>query len=441
MSHHQLPRATPESQGVPSSALVRLTEALDAVEHVHTVTVVRHGFVVGETTWAPYDREAPHSLFSVSKSFTSIATGLAIEEGLFGLDDPVLGLLPDQAPAAPSARHRALTVRHLLNMTTGHDSEPDEWTTGDWAATILAAPLDHDPGAHWTYNTAATYLLSAIIQRASGERLLDYLAPRLFLPLGFRDPTWEQSPQGIDTGGYGLSVRAEELAAFGQLLLQGGRWHGVQLVPEAWIATATTAQADNRHPGGAPDWVQGYGFQFWRCRHGAYRGDGAFGQYVVVLPEHDAVVAITGGLPDMQQPLDAIWRHLLPAFDADPLPTAEEVPSTLSIPPVGGDRRAADLTFRYDGPVSRLRVTADAVEWGESAFAVDPDAWTTGIHEDHPVAVSGGWHGDEFVCELRLLDTPFTYRAVLALDGALDLTSDVAFGDRHLWAGVPVAAS
>ena len=187
-----------------------------------------------------------------------------------------------------------MRLSDLLRMSTGHQTEPPRKPTEPWAKTFLAQPVPFKPGTHFLYNTSATYMLSAAVQKATGQTVLDYLKPRLFDPLGIENPTWEASPQGISAGGYGLSIRTEDIAKFGQLYLQKGKWEGKQLVPEAWVEAATARQTSN---GSNPksDWDQGYGYQFWRCRHGAYRGDGAFGQYCIVLPEQDAVIAITAG--------------------------------------------------------------------------------------------------------------------------------------------------
>ncbi len=163
---------------------------------------------------------------------------------------------------------------------------------------------------------------SAIVQKVTGQTVLDYLQPRLFDPLGIDPPVWDTSPQGISIGGYGLYLRTEDIAKFGQLYLQQGLWNGKQLVPADWIAQATSKQVENdKAPSGRnPDWREGYGFQFWRCRHGAYRGDGKDGQFCIVLPKQDAVVAITAKTGNMQQQLDLVWEHLLPAFHDEPLP-------------------------------------------------------------------------------------------------------------------------
>ena len=256
-------------------------------------------------------------LYSLSKSFASTAAGLAAAEGQLSLDDTVLSFFPDEAPADPGANLAAMRLRHLLSMSTGHDQDTTgrlrDAEDGDWVRAFLAQPVEHAPGTHFVYNSGATYMVSAIVQKVTGQTVLDYLGPRLFEPLGIQDPTWESSPQGINVGGWGLSITTEDIARFGQLYLQEGVWQGARLLPAAWVAEATSKQVSN---GDDPDsdWAQGYGFQFWRCRHGAYRGDGAFGQFCVVLPEQDAVVAITAGTSDLGGVLNLIWDHLLPAM-------------------------------------------------------------------------------------------------------------------------------
>ncbi|MBW7461807.1 serine hydrolase, partial [Paenibacillus sepulcri] len=152
----------------------------------------------------------------------------------------------------------------------------------------LAAPVEHEPGTHFVYNSGATYMLSAILQKVTGQTLLEYLQPRLIEPLGIKGAAWDVCPRGINVGGWGLNVTTEDIARFGQLYLQKGMWNGQRLLTEEWIAEATSSQISNGD-GGVNDWAQGYGYQFWRCRHGVYRGDGAFGQFCIVMPEQDAV--------------------------------------------------------------------------------------------------------------------------------------------------------
>src|SRR5262249_18720613 len=247
--------------------------------------------------------QAPHSLFSLSKSFTATAVGLAIAEGKLSLDDDVLRYFPDDAPESTSKNLKSMRVRGLLRMSTGHQAEPGRPRAKPWTRTFLAQPVPHKPGTHFLYNTSATYMLSAIVQKATGTTVLDYLRPRLFDPLGIENPTWETSPQGITVGGSGLSIRTEDIARFGLLYLQRGTWNGKQVVPAAWVEAATACQTAN---GSDPrsDWDQGYGYQFWRCRNHAFRGDGAFGQFCIVVPEQDAVIAITSGVKDMQSVLN-----------------------------------------------------------------------------------------------------------------------------------------
>ena len=158
--------------------------------------------------------------------------------------------------------------------------------------------------------------------------MIEYLKPRLFDPLGIENPSWEMSPEGIDTGGWGLTITTTDIAAFGQMYLQKGMWKGVRIIPEAWVDQATSFQIDNAPA--SPDWQQGYCFQFWRCRHNAFRGDGAFGQYCVVMPDQDAVLAITSGMPEMQETLDLVWQHLLPAMGDTPLPVDADAQKALA---------------------------------------------------------------------------------------------------------------
>lgn len=314
-----LPRSTPEAQGVSSAVVHDFIETADReVNSMHSFMLVRHGHVVAEAWWTPESAQKPHILWSLSKSFTSTAVGLAVAEGKLSVDDRVLSFFPDDAPADPADNLNAMRIRDLLTMTTGHQDEVNWLEADHWARAFLAHPIPHKPGTHFRYNTPATYMLSAIVQNATGDTLLEYLKPRLFQPLGIADPKWETSPQGSSIGGYGLYLRTEDIAKFGQLYLQKGKWNGKQLLPESWVDQATSKQVSN---GSDPsnDWDQGYGFQFWRCRHGAYRGDGKDGQFCIVLPHQDAVIAITANTGNMQAELNVVWDALLPAFTDAPL--------------------------------------------------------------------------------------------------------------------------
>ena len=230
------------------------------------------------------------------------------------------GLLSD----AQEAEHlKAMRVRDLLSMSGGHDTEPKfSFETGPSVREFLAHPVAHKPGTYFRYNTPGSYMLSAIVTKATGKTVLEFLQPRLFEPLGIERAAWATSAEGYSLGGYGLSIRTEDIAKFGQLYLQKGKWNGRQLLPAKWVEAATTKQVENdKAPSGKnPDWRQGYGFQFWRCQHNAFRGDGRDGQICLVLPDHDAVVAITAQTGNMQGQLDLVWEKLLPALQAKALP-------------------------------------------------------------------------------------------------------------------------
>lgn len=359
----QFPRSTPEAEGIASSGILAFINAVETgrrnahpLDTMQSIMILRHGKVVAEGWWDPYKPDYPHMLFSLSKSFTSSAIGIAVTEGLLSVDDPVLTFFPDDAPADPSDNLKAMTVKHLLSMNTGHHDD----TTGavwraendNWPRTFLSLPVEHEPGTWFVYNTAATYMLSAIITQLTGEFLIDYLRPRLFEPLGIENPTWDADPQGRSVGGSGLHITTDDIARFVQMYLQQGEWNGRQILTPEWVAEATFAHSDNSNTQTNPDWSVGYGYQFWRCRHNAYRGDGAFGQYGLVLPEQDVAIAITSGLRDMQEIMDLVWEHLLPAIHAEALPAdsaAQDALATklasLSLPVAVGERTSPNASI------------------------------------------------------------------------------------------------
>jgi len=276
-----------------------------------------------------------------------------VQEGLLTVDDPVVRFFPDDAPANPSEKLKAMRVRHLLSMNTGHRTDTTlhvyqhlyqispfgpwlhqkEYTArhgleggdGNWPKVFLSLPVDYQPGTWFVYNTGATYMLSAILTKLTGKSLVDYLRPRLFEPLGIENPFWETDPRRINLGGSGLHAKTEDIARFSQLYLQKGMWNGKRIITAEWIGEATKPHSDNSNTQTNPDWTVGYGYQFWRCRHNCYRGDEAFGQYCVIMPEENAVLAMIGGLQNMQTVLDKAWQHLLPAMQ----------PKTLAADPQG----------------------------------------------------------------------------------------------------------
>jgi len=322
-----LPRSTPEAEGVDPAGILAFVNELEKENlETHSFMLLRNGKVVAEGWWKPCSPKDKHTLYSLSKSFMSTATGLAVHEGKLSLDDPVSKFFPDDMPAKPSGYLAEMKVRHLLTMTCGQETEPMQQMfgapDGNYVKAFLAHPVPYKPGTHFLYNTAASYMVSAIVQKTTGKTLTQILEPTVYKALGIRGVYWDQSPAGVDFGGFGLHASTEDIAKFGQLYLNGGTWNGERVLPSAWVEEATKKQVEN---GTDPnnDWNQGYGFQFWRCRHGAYRGDGAFGQFCIVMPKQNAVLAITGGGGDMGKTLNTVWEKLLPAFDQKPSPAPE----------------------------------------------------------------------------------------------------------------------
>jgi CubicO group peptidase (beta-lactamase class C family) len=264
-------------------------------------------------------------MHSVSKTWTSTAVGFAVQEGRLKVSDKVIKYFPDDLPAKVTPWLADLEIRDLLTMSVGHATEPSV-NRGEpglsWEKIFLAHPIDFEPGTKYLYNSMATYMVAAILQKVTGQTVLDYLYPRLLRPLGVTGAVWETSPSGVNCGGWGLHIKTEDMAKLGQFYLQKGKWNGRQLLNEAWFEEATKAhitQPPQWFPeDGNPlesDWVQGYGYQIWRCRHNAFRADGAVGQFIIVIPDKDAVVVTTANIKDMQGEINLIWEHLLPAMN------------------------------------------------------------------------------------------------------------------------------
>ena len=441
----QLRRSNPEAEGIPSSAILAFIQSIE--QHTHPLAAVqgfmllRHGNVAAEGWWKPYGPQFQHSMYSLSKSFTSTAIGLAVSEGHLTVDDPVLKFFPDEAPADPSGNLKSMRVRHLLSMNTGHKEDTTihvfRGRDDNWARAFLSLPVEYQPGTWFVYNTAATYILSAIITKLTGESLLDYLRPRLFEPLGIENPIWETDPRGINVGGTGLHIKTEDIARFGQMYLQMGLWQGQRIVPEEWIAEATKATSDNTNTQTNPDWTMGYGYQFWRCRHNAYRGDGAFGQYCIVIPEQDAVLAMISGVQDMQIVMNKVWEHLLPAMQPDALSADSrsynelcDKLDTLSLPMADGST-SSPKEEQWSGKIYKLEVNHLNLEGvtlqfgdggstltlrdarGEHPIQVGHSAWTMGASNirargDESIAASGAWTADN-TYEVRICCTEDAY--------------------------------
>jgi CubicO group peptidase (beta-lactamase class C family) len=353
-----LPRGVPEKEGVPAAAIA---DFLNAASHgrteFHSFMLLRHGKVLAEGWWNPYGPHLKHTLYSVSKTFTMTAVGLAIKEKKLKLTDKIVSFFPHDLPAEVSANLSELTVKDALMMADGQDPEPRAVSTDtNWARAFLAVPIVNKPGTKFLYNSMGTYMLSAVVQKVTGQKVLDYLKPRLFDPLGIIDEDWETSPQDVNTGGWGLRLSTEDMAKFGLMMLQKGKFNGRQIVPRDWVEEATTIKI-LQDPGASPavrdssDWLQGYCFQMWRCRHDGVRADGALGQFIILLPDQDAVVVLTAETPSMQEEINLVWQYLLPQMqnwaykeDPDADTRLKKQLSALALPPLEAKASAADYS-------------------------------------------------------------------------------------------------
>jgi CubicO group peptidase (beta-lactamase class C family) len=284
-----------------------ITPYVEAIEkrglNVGGIILLKGGECIARHRWVP---DAPRPVYSVSKSFTAIAAGLAIAEGKLSLADRVAEAFPGLVPHA-EPRLGSLTLDHLLTMSRGHG----QFSRPRTVAGALSQPLDFDPGVRFVYDNGSAFLVSAMITQATGQKARDYLLDRLFRPLDIPDPVWRESEDGYTVGATGLELTTRDMAVFGQLLLQRGSWKGTQLVPASWIDEARRPHIPTKEMG-KPDYDLGYGYGFWICRYGAYRADGKDGQFVIVFPRQEAVAAITSDEPDMENILSAVWEHILP---------------------------------------------------------------------------------------------------------------------------------
>ena len=325
-----LPRAeTPESIRQAVDAVLAGDKADDSVQF-ESLMILKHGKVLYEGWYGDAAPDKPHAMHSVSKSFTATAVGMAVDEGLLKVTDKLVDFFPDNLPAEVSDNLKAVTVHDLLTMNCGQETEARfRGSEEEWVTSFLAHPFAHEPGTWYCYNSLGTYMLSAIVQKLTGEKVLDYLTPRLFEPLHIEIPQWDESPQGINAGGWGLQLKTEDMAKFGQLFLQKGVWNGKRLVSEAWVNEASKYQVPSVPAGTRPDqaaergltpenctFMLGYGYQMWRCPDNAYRADGARGQYIIIVPDSDAVIACTANSANLQAEQNLIYEHLFPALAA-----------------------------------------------------------------------------------------------------------------------------
>jgi CubicO group peptidase (beta-lactamase class C family) len=463
-----LPHSTPEDQGISSAAIVDfIATAEKTINSLHSFMLLRHGSVVAEGWWHPWRPDTPHMLFSLSKSFTSTAVGLAVAEGRLTMEDPVLSFFTADAPKKISSNLAAMKVHHLLSMTTGHDLDTTEhvFRSHNPFKAFLTLLVEHTPGTHFVYNTAASFILAAIVQRLTDQTLVEYLTPRLFEPLGIVGASWESHPNGVNFGGWGLNIKTEDIARFGQLYLQKGLWNNQRILPKRWVEAATSKQVSN---GDNPDsdWTQGYGYHFWRCRYNIYRGDGAFGQFCLVMPDQQVVMAITAGAADMQAILNVVWEKLLPAIGGTRLPTnkatneqlsrslkrltinpsqgaatspmAEHVSGrTYTFEPNYETLQSLRFDFGSDACTLTYHLLGGGKRRGNRHLTIGYGTWQEGITvlggpAPQPVVASGVWTTeDTFTLTLSQYETPFILTITCRFEGDklfYDSKVNVSFG-------------
>lgn len=455
---NELPRSTPEEQGVPSRALIALFDSLHTMPQtdIHSMIVMRHGKVVGEFYPAPFAPEYQHTQYSSSKTLVSLAAGIAIDENRLRLTDRVATFFPEYLPDTISTYLAQMTLEDLLTMQSGIKPDWAMRSRGtEWIKTFLSKPVTNKPGEVFAYDSMVTYMISAIVQKVTGMKVLDYLQEKLFNHMNISVVNWEESPEGVNTGGWGLHIQSESLAKVGQMWLDGGVWNGEQLVSKEWIE-----QMSSKHANGGDF---GYGYQTWMCAYpSAVRADGALGQYVIVVPEKDVVIVLTeasftNGKPQRGQ----IWDNFLPQLSDEPLPASKDYEllkqkqASYQLPFAVGKSSSAVMKKiigkrivlpknRYDwsevtilqGEKNELQMTITKVDgtsytqsfgyknWmrdeidGFPPYSINPIGWHKGLEGPFYAAGSYGW-------EKNTLNTTLHYvNWVTRLDWKWKFTSD-----------------
>lgn len=443
-----LPRARPEAHGVdPQAILAFLDEVRGAGLELHSFMLSRGGDVISEGWWAPYRAERPHMMHSLTKSVAVSGVAIAIAEGLFGIDDKVISFFPDELPATVSENLAAMTVRDLLTMRAGHAEEisGSVWRQikTSWVAEFFKVPVVHKPGTRFVYSSAASFMLSAIVTKLTGQTLRDYMEPRFFKPLGITGLNWDVGPGGINPGGNGLTFKTADALKLGMLHAQKGRWNGQQILSPEWVEAVSKPQVAEGE----------YSYQWWIGANNSYYAVGLFTQMSIVFPDHDAVLAVTGAIRKSEMLSSIVDRHFPAAFGAASLPPGDyaalaERTSALSLLPalsgatspvaarISGKRFTAtenaegieSFGFAFEG--DRCRFTMRDAR-GEHSVDVGLGRWIEGRtsvtgnklhHQYQPasmVVVAGGhWTApDTFEMVWQFAETAFRDTAVCRFDG------------------------
>jgi CubicO group peptidase (beta-lactamase class C family) len=325
-SKNGLPRSTPEAQGVSTEAIHKYFNAIEkSGEEFHATTVVKNGFIIAEAYWHPYRPDHKMQLYSMSKSFTSTAVGFAQQDGLLTVEEQVIKYFPNDLPTVISDNLQKLKIKHLLMMSVGmaKDSIMTIEVTQNWAKTFLSLPIEFEPGTKFLYNSGASFMLSAIVQKVTGKTTQQYLQEKLYKHIGIENTTWSETPEGINFGASHLRLTHEDFVKFGQFYLQKGKWNGKQLLDPAYIAAASSKQINNGNNNSS--WAYGYGYQFWMNPVGGFRADGAFGQYDMIFPDINAQVAISSESMLKEVTMKLVWEGLYPELAKSKPLTANKI--------------------------------------------------------------------------------------------------------------------
>ena len=325
---------TPEAAGVPAAAIRRFAEYLESRKiNIHSFVMLRRGRLYAEAYYAPWTADDKHRMYSSSKTFASMGIGLMIGEGKVKLDDRVVGFFPEYLPDHVPEFLAMTTVRDLLMMATPYQSNNYGFDDTDWVRTffdpdssVSKVRADHRPGTVFQYNTCATVVLTAIVEKLAGMKLTEYLKPRIFDRIGMSPDIWcVERPEGGDWAGSGIMETPRDLAKFCDLIAHDGVYDGEEIIPSDYVRAARTKQIDNRITNSEPETQQGYGYQIWCTRYGGFALNGMGCQLAVGLPNEDAVLAVTGDTQASSvgyyEVLNSYWREIYPYLAKDePLP-------------------------------------------------------------------------------------------------------------------------
>ncbi|MBR5332379.1 MAG: serine hydrolase [Muribaculaceae bacterium] len=373
---YRLPRTTPTSAGIEPKQFELLYDSLlsSDITEIHHLMVVVDGKVAGEIHPAPFKASDRHTLYSVSKTFTAVAVGLAVDDGLLSVDDELVKFFPQYAQYIGGIK-----VKDVLTMRSGFKTNGGMRNSQtDWVDYYLSRPLVATPGTKYSYDSIETYLLSAIVQQVTGKDVLTLLNERVFFPMGIDDVEWERCPKGIVTAGWGIYMTAEAQAMFGQLLLQKGNWKGQQLVSQEWVEEMMTVRVVRKAS-------NDYGYQIWLCEYpGAWRADGAYGQYIIIVPQKNMVVVLnqcskSKGWPERSN----IWHTVVKnahgcAIEGEPdeLENLAKFEANASLPLLKGDATNA-LAKKYNG--KEYKLPKNKLGWKSIKFNFEPNKFTLNV--------------------------------------------------------------